>query len=152
MNKFKIILFLLLFSTVKIVGQHANNSNIVELKDFKIKMVLESYSCDLHSNKIVYKNGNCISCGNELSRENKIKFYLFDSILDLSKLTGKIIVIFKDETQKVSKLNIKGDYLWAKLGIDGLNNFQQAILKIKYLDEKYEVIFGEELIHNGHHH
>jgi hypothetical protein len=115
-------------------------------------MVLESYSCDIHPNKLAYENGNCIVCGKELIRNKKIKFNLIDNTLDLSQLTGRIIVIFKDGTQKVSKLNIEDDFLWVKLGVNSLNNFQQAVLKLKNNNKKYKVIFGNQIVHQGHHH
>ncbi|REE80292.1 hypothetical protein BX611_1933 [Lutibacter oceani] len=152
MNKLNIILFLLLFTVIKSSGQNIINTNVVVLKDFKITMVLESYSCDIHPNKLAYENGNCIVCGKELIRNKKIKFNLIDNTLDLSQLTGRIIVIFKDGTQKVSKLNIEDDFLWVKLGINSLNNFQQAVLKLKNNNKKYKVIFGNQIVHQGHHH
>ena len=115
-------------------------------------MVLESYSCDFHPNKLAQENGNCIVCGKELIRNKKIKFNLVDNTLDLSQLTGRIIVIFKDGTQKVSKLNIEDNFLWVKLGIKGLNNFQQVVLTLKNNNKNYEEIFMDQVVNKGNNH
>jgi len=118
-------------------------------------MVIESYSCLSHPELIAYKNGVCKKCKANLERNKKIEFYLFDegfNVLDTSNLEGRVRVIFKDETAVSKKIRLGRNVFWIPLGENGLNNYQQAAVKLSFNSKTYKATFGQPIVHKGHQH
>ncbi len=159
MKKLNIILtFTLCFMSIyaqelKQKGPHGGD--VYSLDDFQIEMVKEHFACLSHPEIIGQKNKTCIKCEASLVREKKIEFYLLNenfNQLDTSNLKGRIRIVFNDETETSKKIRISEDVIWAPLGNEGYNSFQQAIVNIELNNKKYKAIFGQPIIHKGHHH
>lgn len=148
---------LLIGCSLRILGQNSNHvkmdENIwIDFKDFKIEMVTKSYTCTTHPSVSSPNIENCSFCERELSRDKKLKIYVLNKNIDISKIEGRIIVVFKDGTQISRKLKMDKEYGWIKFGENAYNNYQQAVLKLKYKDKKYKETVGDPAISKGHHH
>lgn len=157
MKKIVMMLFLTISYTLIVVGQSSNpfksnEDNSVDFIDFKIKMDINSYTCSSHQLVTGYENDKCIICGEDLVRDEKLKIYVLNKSIDLTKIEGRVIVVFNDETQISRKLQFNKDYGWIKLGDNAYSNYNNASLKLNYNNKVYKAIFGEPIIHSGHHH
>lgn len=157
MKKIVIILILTISYTSIVVGQSSNifksnEANSVDFIDFEIKMVINSYTCSSHQSVTGYEKDKCTICGKDLVRDKKLKIYALNKSIDLTKIKGRVIVVFNDGTQISRKLQFNKDFGWIKLGDNAYNTYNNANLKLKYNNKQYQAIFGEPIIHSGHHH
>ena len=137
------------------IEKESHGGEIISLNHFQIEMVKASYKCLFHPEIDGNKNSICSICESNLEREKKIKFYLLNKNfkeLDISDIEGRVIIVFKDETQSSKKIRKGNGFIWVPFGNNAYGNFQQAILKIKVNNKKYKVTFGHPVIHKGHHH
>lgn len=137
----------------KHIGPHGGE--IIQLDDFQIEMVKENYRCLFHPEISGKKTDLCSQDGKNLERVKKIEFYLLDKNLkqlDVSHLEGRVIIFFNDETQSSKKIRINDKIIWVPLGNNGHSNYQQALIKFQLYDKKYKAVFGNPIIHKGHHH
>ena len=151
------ILILTISYTSIVVGQSSNvfksnEDNSVDFIDFEIIMDINSLTCSSHQSVTGYVKDKCTICGKDLVRDKKLKIYALNNSVDLSKIEGRVIVVFKDGTQISRKLQFNNDFGWIKLGDNAYNNYNNANLKLKYNNKLYQAIFGKPIIHSGHHH
>ena len=157
MKKIIMILILTISYSSIVIGQSSNvfksyEDNSVDFIYFEIKMDINSFTCSSHQSVTGYEKDKCTICGKDLVRDKKLKIYALNNSVDLSKIKGRVIVVFKDGTQISRKLQFNNDFGWIKLGDNAYNNYNNANLKLKYNNKQYQAIFGEPIIHSGHHH
>ena len=158
MKNVTLLLFLLnttlpFSQNTKSVGPHGGE--IVRVQGFQIEMIKENYRCAIHSEILGKKNDLCTKGGEKLVRDKKIEFLLFDEgfkKIDISHMEGIIRVIFKDETASTKKIRIAEERIWVLFGDNSYNNYQQAVVILKFNNNKYKAVFGEPIVHKGHHH
>jgi len=120
--------------------------------DFDIIIEKDHFQCTFHQNVSGDKFDKCSICNNELARDKKVRFYFNNKSINIYEISGRVIIVFKDGTQVSRKLKFNESYVWIKLNDYNSRNYQQALLKFKYQNKKYNFTFGEPLEIHGHHH
>ena len=154
-----IFLFLFILFAHTAFGQNHHHGIyggiLIQAGNYKIEMVKENYTCAKHSNIQGEKGHQCPKCQLDLTRDKKLIFYLFDKegqALDVSKVSGRVIIGYGDETQTSKKIRAAKDYMWIPLGKSNLEKIHYASIKIDFERTVIEALFGEKTEHDGHHH
>lgn len=152
---FVFMLSMVIVSAQKNIQEGPHKGDLMSLGDIQIEMVKESYSCAIHQNKGGNNNKVCEICASKFERNKKVVFYFFDNSLrpiNVANVKGRVRIVFKDGTETSKKIRVTDTFIWIPLGYNGLDNYLQAFVKLKFNKKEYKVTFGHPIVHNGHHH